>query len=189
MTKRVRFLAAAGTITTLLVGGAVAFATIPDATGVFRGCYSNSGALRVIDVEAGQTCRPSETPVSWNQTGAPGPAGAPGAPGAPGPAGPAGGALAYARVAADGTVVQDSGNITIVKVDGGTYCVGVTGGTAHVAVANLDSLMNVGGTVQTGIFRASVCPAHASDLFVVTRPHGQDGGLPGADRAFSVVVF
>ena len=81
-----------------------------------------------------------------------------------------------------------SDNVTVVKVSGGTYCVGVTGGTPRVAVANLDSRMNVGGSIQTGIFHATGCPSGATDLFIVTRPHNQDGGFPGADRAFYLLV-
>jgi hypothetical protein len=68
------------------------------------------------------------------------------------------------------------------------YCIGVTGGTVHVAVVSLDSLPNVGGTVQAGVFHASGCPANASDILVITRPQTQDGGIPGADRAFYIIV-
>jgi hypothetical protein len=67
-------------------------------------------------------------------------------------------------------------------------CIGVTGGTAHVAVASLDSLENTGGTVQAGVFAASGCPANASNIFVITRPQSQDGGLPGVNHAFYIIV-
>jgi hypothetical protein len=74
----------------LLVVGGIAYATIPDASGVIHGCYkkappnnkpapSDTGTLRVIDTDKGQTCSPSETPLDWNQTGQQGP---------PGPTGP-----------------------------------------------------------------------------------------------------
>jgi len=96
--------------------------------------------------------------------------------------------LAYAHVHADGTVNNDSGNITVVKIGAGFYCVGVTGGTVQVPVASLDSLPNVGGTVQAGVFWASGCPPEANNIAVVTRPQAQDGGLPGEDRAFYIIV-
>jgi hypothetical protein len=96
--------------------------------------------------------------------------------------------LAYARVLADGTVNNDSGNITVVKIGAGFYCIGVTGGTVQVPVASLDSLFNVGGTVQTGVFWASGCPPEANNIAVITRPQAQDGGLPGQDRAFYIIV-
>jgi hypothetical protein len=60
------------------IGGGVAYATIPDASGVIHGCYKNAnGQLRVIDPAVSQ-CLPSETAISWNQTGPPGPPGPPG---------------------------------------------------------------------------------------------------------------
>jgi hypothetical protein len=61
-----------------LIGGIqVAQAAIPDSsTGVITGCYHNStGALRVIDAQAGQTCGSGQTQLTWNQEGPQGPAG------------------------------------------------------------------------------------------------------------------
>jgi hypothetical protein len=100
--------------------------------------------------------------------------------------------LAYAHVWADGTVDQDSGNVTVARPDAfpGGYCIGVSGGTAQTAVVSLDSLPNAGGTVQAGVFFASVCSPfpNAHDILVITRPQGQDGGSPGEDRAFYIIV-
>lgn len=96
--------------------------------------------------------------------------------------------LAYAHVQADGTIDRGSGNITVVKSGSGSYCVGVTGGTAQLAVVSLDSLPNVGGTVQAGTYWASGCPETANNVHVVTRPQAQDGGTPGEDRAFYITV-
>jgi len=148
-----------------LVAGAVAHATIPDAAGVVHGCIRKSGALRLIDTAAGKTCKRSETGVTWNQ-----------------------GPVAYGHVLADGTLDQDSGNMTVARVASGVYCIGITGATAHVAVASLDSLTNLGGTVQAGVFHLSGCPDEASDIEVVTRAQAQDGGIPGTDRAFYIIV-
>ena len=74
--------------------GGVAYATIPDGGGVIRGCYvKNGGGLRVIDTDAGQKCKSTETPIFWNQqgpkgdTGPTGPAGPRGDTGLQGPAG------------------------------------------------------------------------------------------------------
>jgi len=82
-----------------LLAGSVAFATgvIPGPDGVIHGCFQNSsngdggnkGTLRVID-PATQHCSKSETAISWNQTGAQGPAGPQGLQGASGAAGPQG---------------------------------------------------------------------------------------------------
>ena len=71
-----------------LVMSGLALAAIPDGTGQIHGCYANrTGMLRVIDSEAGDQCRETETALTWNQTGPPG---APGPQGSPGPPGPAG---------------------------------------------------------------------------------------------------
>src|SRR5215207_4217381 len=77
--------------------------------GVINGCYkSQNGQLRVID-PATDSCHPSETAISWSQTGPqgpkgdkgdkgdPGPPGPEGPPGPQGPAGPAGSARAWPR--------------------------------------------------------------------------------------------
>lgn len=78
----------------MVVGIAVwgtALAAIPDAGGVIHGCYLKvDGGLRVIDTEAGQTCRSAETELAWNQTGPQGPQGEPGPHGPKGPQGPEG---------------------------------------------------------------------------------------------------
>ena len=58
----------------------------------------------------------------------------------------------------------------------------------HAAVASLDALRNVGGSVQAGVFWASGCPEEANDILVITRPHAQDGGTPGADKGFYIIV-
>lgn len=61
-----------GAIAGALAVGGIAWADIPD-SGVINSCYKKSGGgLRVIDSSAGGACNPSEQPLSWNQTGAPG---------------------------------------------------------------------------------------------------------------------
>jgi hypothetical protein len=119
-------------VAALALGG-IAYATIPDSSGVIHGCYNvGNGALRVIDTGKGQTCTAGrETALTWNQTGPQGPVGpqGPAGPqGTAGPQGPAGTADAYARVAADGTVNPDfSKNVTSENVthpQTGVYCIG-----------------------------------------------------------------
>jgi len=66
--------------------GTVAGAAVPGPKGVIYACrHKNSGAVRVIDTQAGQRCRPSEKSLTWNQRGPQGPIGP------RGPQGPAGG--------------------------------------------------------------------------------------------------
>ena len=50
-----------------VVGGGIAYASIPDESGVIHGCRNKtSGMLRVID--SGQTCRPAESSLDWVQS-------------------------------------------------------------------------------------------------------------------------
>jgi hypothetical protein len=93
--SRLRWLlVATGALATI---GGVAYAAIPDSSGVIHGCYTNRvGVLRVIDPSAGQSCTSLETPIQWSQKGPKGDAGPTGSAGPkgdrgdPGPAGPAG---------------------------------------------------------------------------------------------------
>lgn len=63
----------------LATAGSLAWAAIPDAGGVFDGCVKeSSGILRLIDSEVGESCLPTESGVSWSQTGPQGPSGPPG---------------------------------------------------------------------------------------------------------------
>jgi hypothetical protein len=78
----------------VLATGSVAVAAVPAADGLITSCRTlSSGSLRVIDAEAGATCKSTEKKLTWNQTGPQGPAGAqgpkgdPGQQGAPGPKG------------------------------------------------------------------------------------------------------
>ena len=108
-----RFLARQGgrvllaAIVALAVSGGLAWATIPDADGVFTACISNAdGSVRMIDPSLDGTpghCVGGENRVSWNKKGQDGAkgaqgekgekggTGATGAQGPRGPAGPAGG--------------------------------------------------------------------------------------------------
>jgi hypothetical protein len=154
-----------------MLAGGLAWGAIGDG-GVIQGCYDSGGNVKVVSA---LPCPKGYTPFRWNQEGPQGP---------PGPSG----TLAWAYVASDGTVLDGSGNVTVAHVAPGSYCVGVTGGTVHAAMAILDAVRNVGGTIQAGVYWGSDCPEEANDIVVVTRPHGQDGGLPGADRFYYLTV-
>ncbi len=59
----------------LALAGGIAYAAIPDSSGVIHGCFkTGSGDLRVIDPST-TSCLPSETAISWNQMGPQGPPG------------------------------------------------------------------------------------------------------------------
>jgi hypothetical protein len=82
-----------GALVAMALAGGVAYATIPDDTGVIHGCYAKSrGALRVIDGSV-TNCKAGETSLNWNQAGQQGPPGVQGPKGDkgdPGPQGPKG---------------------------------------------------------------------------------------------------
>jgi hypothetical protein len=92
MRRRFRRVALAVTaVVAVAIAGGVTYAVadIGDG-GVINGCYkSQNGQLRVID-PATDSCLPSETAISWSQTGPQGPKGDKGDPGPQGPAGPPG---------------------------------------------------------------------------------------------------
>lgn len=56
--------------------GSIAWAAVPSGAGVITGCYNKTtGALRVVDAEAGASCTPAERTLEWSQTGPQGAAG------------------------------------------------------------------------------------------------------------------
>ena len=82
-------------IAAVVLGSGVAWAAIPSRDGVITGCYARSdGNLRIIDES--RSCRRGEARLTWNESGAQGPAGEAGPQGEqgpqgePGPQGPAG---------------------------------------------------------------------------------------------------
>jgi hypothetical protein len=92
MRRRIRRVALAITAVVVVasVGGVTYAVAQIGSGGVFHGCYTSAnGQLRLID-PATDSCRPSETAISWSQRGPQGLKGDPGPPGPAGPQGPAG---------------------------------------------------------------------------------------------------
>jgi hypothetical protein len=87
--NKTRMLLAASVVGCSLAAGGVAYATIPDGSGVIHGCYAaRDGSLRVIDSGSGQSCDSKrESPLDWNVQGTQGPAGPAGPVGPQGPQG------------------------------------------------------------------------------------------------------
>jgi hypothetical protein len=118
----------------LSVGG-VAFATVPDSSGVIHACYNvnaqgqvGDGAnLRVVDPSStnanGQACNHHEREVSWNQTV------------------PAGPTIIRGGTYADGTVYSGAGTGFTLKHTGtGTYEIDFPAGTwTHYPIATFQS--------------------------------------------------
>lgn len=91
-----RALVVATAVGLLTLAGGVAYATIPDAAGVYTACkLKSTGTIRLIDPSLSSSsllshCTSLESQISWNQQGQQGPPGKDGAPGKDGPAGPQG---------------------------------------------------------------------------------------------------
>lgn len=129
-----------GVLTVLALSAGLVSASIPNSqTGVINGCFIKAdGTLRLIDVEAGQSCKKSEQAIAWSQTGPRGPQGLPGAagaPGAPGQPGEPGAAGAPGAPGAPG--VSSLGALA------GTACVrdNGTGGTVVITIGSDDSIV------------------------------------------------
>jgi hypothetical protein len=84
------FWIAIGLVAGVVLGGTYAFGAVGGG-GVITGCYDKqNGNLRLIDKQAGKSCRRSERQISWNKQGPQGPAGPAGPAGSAGPTGPPG---------------------------------------------------------------------------------------------------
>ena len=95
MRRRIRRVAMAITgVAVVAIAGGVTYAVADiGGGGVINGCYkSQNGQLRLID-PAADSCHPSETAISWSQTGPQGPKGDKGDKGDPGASGASGSAL------------------------------------------------------------------------------------------------
>lgn len=130
-----RVLLAAIVVATAAIAGGIAFAAIPDSSGVIHGCYNPNGAkaqngttLNIIDSDTA-SCRSNLAAITWNQTGPQGPAGADGAKGDKGDkgdtgdTGPPGPSAAYANYG-DGFHTIAAGNtqtVASVTVPAGSY--------------------------------------------------------------------
>ena len=138
----------------ILLGIATAVqADIPD-SGVIEGCYQkNKGDLRVIDTSNGGNCNPSETPLSWNQTG---PTGATGARGPTGTTGPTGAKGPTGTTGTSDGAEAGTGNTTTINAGDTFHAVaGTTTGTLpagdYLFEANV-YVIPVGGPVEAECF-------------------------------------
>lgn len=120
------------------------------------------GALRVV---SGGKCPKGSRALAWNQRGltggrgATGPPGSTGPQGTPGAKGDAGTAVAYARVAADGSLEPGDGgkqnknvvSANIQKADTGVYCFGGLPFGVASAMVSPDSAGDQNGAVFTSV--------------------------------------
>lgn len=111
-----RLLLVVAVVAGVSAGVGVATGAIPGGDGRISACYSKiGGAVRVIDAERGQACKPSEESISWNQQGPPGPQGEPGPGARP--------ALWAIVRGADGNLFKGSHVATTVRNHQGSYSI------------------------------------------------------------------
>jgi hypothetical protein len=129
MRRRIRRVALAVTaVAVVAIAGGVTYAVADIGSGgVINGCYkSQNGQLRLID-PATDSCLPSETAISWGQSGTQGPPGPPGPKGDKGDKGDPGqpATQLWAVINSDGTIARQSGAVTAAQPlsAGGQYLV------------------------------------------------------------------
>lgn len=149
-------------------------ATIPAPNGVIYACYNpSSGTIKVID-NSTTTCNPSETQLTWNQTGPQGPigpvgpqgvteqqgpTGPQGATGAQGPAGPSHAYYANAG-AGNGVDFNNPTDVLTLNVPSGSYSI------------DAKTSLNGSGSVSADTFDAC--------FLIYSPPTGTFGDLNGA---------
>jgi hypothetical protein len=191
-------------VTAIAGGITYAFADIGGG-GVINGCYkTQNGQLRVIDPATGR-CLPSETAISWNQTGTQGPPGPAGPAGPAGPQGPKGDTGPAGPTGPQGPkgdpgtpatslwAVVDGSSAAIVRSSGATASSKVTTGTYAVtfnrdvtACTYLATIGNSGiGNPPHGTIVTALRVFTTNAVFVETKDVA--GAL--ADRNFHLAVF
>jgi Collagen triple helix repeat (20 copies) len=163
MPRRFRRVALAVTaVVVVAIAGSVTYALAGIGSGgVINGCYkSQNGQLRLID-PATDSCHPSETAISWSQTGPQGPKGDKGDPGPQGPPGPQG-------------AKGDKGD----KGDPGPQ--GATGPTGPQGPPGLSGLPPVGRFTATQIVKGAILTCGSTNA-IGTTPGCQGMKLNGLD--------
>jgi hypothetical protein len=196
MHKRMRRVALAFTAAAVVaIAGGVTYAVADiGGGGVINGCYkSQNGQLRLID-PATDSCHPSETAISWGQTGTQGPPGPKGDKGDKGDPGQPATQL-WAVIRSDGTIARQSGAVTNATPlsAAGQYLV-----TFNRDVRACAYQATIGASVNLTTVWSTVPPGHASVSFgavwtsqnpgtVVVEAYDSAGTR--AQRDFHLVVF
>jgi collagen triple helix repeat protein len=171
----------------MVAGAGIAYATIPDVSGVIHGCYAKSGgSLRVID-DTVTNCKSTETSLNWNVQGVPGPQGPAGPQGqqgpqgvqgpqglqgVQGPAGPSGTSHGYSATSENAVIAMTPAFSKIVAISGlaaGNYMLSaqvfIADGTSEPAV-NCTGFVN--GTKLGNTYVLSQLKNGAADYVAVT---------------------
>jgi hypothetical protein len=175
-----------GAVAIVAIAGGVTYAVAQvGGGGVINGCYkSQNGQLRVIDPATGG-CQPSESAISWSQTG---PQGSKGDKGDPGPQGPAGSARAWAFVSGSGVLGTNRRlNVTsVTRLGAGVYCVHLAPPLVPSQVVAL--VTTSGGSVNRNYANANPggCSSSAAGPGVQVATWNGSGG--NVDTAFMIAI-
>jgi hypothetical protein len=189
--RRVALAAAAVAIVAIAGGVTYAVADIGGG-GVINGCYkSQNGQLRLID-PATDSCHPSETAISWSQTGPQGPAGPPGPTGPqgpagpqgiPGPQGPAGPQGATGPQGPAGPPGPGTKSVSGVVADNGAPLVGTGFTSSRTAVGNYRVTFPAG--TFSGFFALLATPGGPTGTASVAH---LDNEIPNADGSITALI-
>src|SRR5512132_1576641 len=178
-------------VAVVAIAGGVTYAVAEIGSGgVINGCYkSQNGQLRLID-PASDNCLPSETAISWGQTGTQGPPGPPGPKGDKGDPGQPATQL-WAVINSDGTIARQSGAVTgagsFFSPANGQYFV-----SFNRDVRQCSYQATIGASLNSTSFWASVPPGQVTVSFyptgaVVVETYDAAGSFTA--RAFHLAVF
>ena len=124
-----RTMVTAAAVGAVVLGASVAVASVPSANGTISGCRTvATGALRVIDTDAGQQCRTGERLLTWNQQG---PAGTNGTNGTNGTSG-TNGVSGYVRMHSTFVIAANSSHTEELLCPTGTRPLGGGGHAGNV---------------------------------------------------------
>lgn len=150
--------AAAAAIALAGLGAGIAYASIPDGSGVIHACYqspppAHGANLQVIDTGAGGSCSGGMAALTWNQTGPQGPTGATGP---TGPAGPqATSTVVYTDVHYPGPNAGSTLEVTTVDCPSGDKA--INGGVDHTTSDSV-SVINGGASLVPNFEDDSTSP-------------------------------
>jgi hypothetical protein len=160
---RNKLMKAVAAVAALSLLASAAYAAIPAGNGTISACKDAKGALKVIDVEAGQTCNANQTLLEWGQQGPAGP---------PGPVGQDG---VSGRQVVYGTSTVDSNTKSAVAIcPSGKLPIG---GGATVGTQSGPSWVTPSGVALTSTYPTSNMWAASAQEVVAT------------DQVWTIVVY
>ena len=118
----------------LALAAGVGYAAIPASDGTISACKDARGGLKMIDTEAGQTCKSDQQLLTWNQQGPQGPQGP------VGPQGPAG-VLGLVTVPGSTAYNSNSPKERFISCPVGKTAISGSGNAVYYGIGNVEDEM------------------------------------------------